>query len=76
MKTIKTPTIVIQGEHDYVVGSGQAELIFNALSGLLQKEKELHILPGVGHCPAIESPRKLSDILIAFFEKEEFSYDK
>ena len=76
LKTIKTPTIVIQGEHDYVVGLGQAELIFNALSGLLQKEKELHIIPGVGHCPAIESPRRLSDILIAFFEKEELSYDK
>ncbi len=67
LKTIKTPTIIIQGEQDYVVGTGHAELIYKALTGLSDEEKELHIIPGVGHCPAIESPQKLSDLLIAFF---------
>ena len=66
---IKTPTAVIQGDQDYVVGTEHAELIYNALSALTQNKKELHIIPGVGHCPAIESPEKLSDILVDFFEK-------
>lgn len=70
LKTIKTPTIVIQGDHDYVVGVGHAELIYNALTALAQNKKELHVIPGVGHCPAIESPRQLSAILVGFFEKE------
>ncbi|MGQ1787453.1 MULTISPECIES: alpha/beta fold hydrolase [unclassified Saccharicrinis] len=70
LRQIKTPTIVIQGEQDYVVGTGHAELIYNALSGLSKDEKELHIIPGVGHCPAIESPQLLCDILVDFFEKE------
>ena len=66
---IKTPTIVIQGDQDYVVGTEHAELIYNALSSLSIENKELHILPNTGHCPAIESPEKLSDILILFFSK-------
>ncbi len=66
---ITTPTIIIQGDKDYVVGTGHAELIYNALSGLSAENKELHILPNTGHCPAIESPEILSEILIAFFEK-------
>jgi len=70
LKHISTPTLVIQGEQDYVVGVGHAELIYHALSGLSSHTKEIHIIPGVGHCPAIESPGKLSEILLAFFQKE------
>ncbi len=70
LSLIKTPVAVIQGDQDYVVGLGHAELIYNALSSLSKNKKELHIIPGVGHCPAIESPQLLSDILVDFFEKE------
>ncbi|MGQ7868722.1 alpha/beta fold hydrolase [Sunxiuqinia sp. sy24] len=70
LKQINTPTIVIQGEQDYVVGTGHAELIYNALTNLSKDKKELHIIPNVGHCPAIESPQLLSDILVDFFQKE------
>ncbi len=66
---IKTPTVVIQGERDYVVGLGHAELIYDALSGLSSENKELHILPNTGHCPAIESPDELAEILTLFFSK-------
>lgn len=51
------------------MGFGHAELIYNALTGLSIENKELHIIPGTGHCPAIEAPERLSEILIAFFEK-------
>lgn len=70
LSEINTPTIIIQGEHDYVVGVGHAALIYHALSGLTHHQKELHMIPEVGHCPAIESPELLSNILVSFFEKE------
>jgi pimeloyl-ACP methyl ester carboxylesterase len=66
---IKTPTVVIQGDQDYVVGLRHAELIYNALSGLSSENKELHIIAETGHCPAIEEPEKLAKILVSFFER-------
>ena len=69
LKKITRPTLVIQGDKDYVVGVGHARLIYNGLTALSKNNKEIHIIPGVGHCPAIESPKLLSDILVAFFEK-------
>ena len=73
---IATPTVIIQGNQDYVVGTGHAELIYNALSGLSSEEKELHILSNTGHSPAIENPERLSGILIAFFQKHTNSQKK
>jgi len=69
LSKINTPTIVIQGDQDYIVGTKHAELIYNGLSNLNKENKELHILPNTGHCPAIESPEKLSEILNAFFSR-------
>jgi pimeloyl-ACP methyl ester carboxylesterase len=69
LKNIQAPTLVVQGEKDHVVGVGHARLIFDALTGLEPQEKELHIIPDVAHCPAIESPDRLSEILVSFFEK-------
>ncbi len=69
LRYITIPTAVIQGEFDYVVGTGHAELIFNALTGLPENKKELHILPETGHCPAIECPDALALLLVRFFEK-------
>ena len=66
---IKTPTVVIQGDQDYVVGLEHAQIIYDALSGLSSENKEIHIIPNTGHSPAIESPEKLSEILISFFSK-------
>ncbi|MDX1760613.1 MAG: alpha/beta hydrolase [Christiangramia sp.] len=66
---IKTPTGVIQGDRDYVVGLEHADLIYKALTGLSEKNKEIHIIPNTGHSPAIESPEKLTSILTSFFSK-------
>lgn len=70
LSLITTPVAVIQGEYDYVVGPGHAELIYNALTGLSKKDKELHIIPDTGHVPAIESPDVLATILLQFFKKQ------
>ena len=66
---ITIPTAVIQGEFDYVVGTGHAELIYHALKGISPDRKVLHILPNTGHCPAIECPDKLTEILVQFFKQ-------
>lgn len=65
---IITPVAVIQGDQDFVVGTEHADIIYNALSALSSEQKELHIIPETGHCPAIESPDDLAKILNAFFE--------
>lgn len=72
LSEIKTPVAVIQGDKDYVVGLGHAELIYNAMHGLKTDDKELHIIPDVGHCPAIESPDVLTSILLQFFKKHTY----
>ncbi len=66
---IKTPTAVIQGDQDYVVGPGHAQLIYDALTALPSGKKELHIIAQTGHSPAIEAPGELAEILISFFDK-------
>lgn len=69
LRQIHTPTMVIQGEKDFVVGEGHAKLIYDALKSLQEENKELHIIPGVGHCPAIEAPETLAVLLNDFFKK-------
>lgn len=39
LKHISIPTLIIQGEQDYVVGTGHARLIYKALSGLSETTK-------------------------------------
>jgi pimeloyl-ACP methyl ester carboxylesterase len=75
LASIKTPTLIIQGDQDYVVGLGHAKLIYNALTALPASDKELHLIPNTGHCPAIEEPELLSGIMIAFFEKYNKQYN-
>ena len=66
---IKSPTVVIQGDQDYVVGLQHARMIYDGLSSLSSENKEIHIIPNTGHSPAIENPEKLSVILTSFFSK-------
>jgi pimeloyl-ACP methyl ester carboxylesterase len=67
LKKIRTPTCIIQGQQDYVVGVKHGLRMFKALSGLPQEKKELHLLPEVGHSPAIEAPDTLTTLLREFF---------
>jgi pimeloyl-ACP methyl ester carboxylesterase len=68
LKNITIPVAVIQGEKDFVVGVEHGELIYRALTNPDSK-KELHIIPDTGHCPAIENPQLLNEILNSFFYK-------
>jgi pimeloyl-ACP methyl ester carboxylesterase len=60
---------IIQGLEDYVVGVKHGRRIYKALSSLPLEKKEMHLLPGVGHSPAIEAPDTLTALLRDFFAK-------
>lgn len=67
LRKVTTPTMVVQGAEDYVVGTQHAQLIYDALISLDSTKKELHVIDNVGHCPAIESPDTLGSLLHDFF---------
>lgn len=69
LAAISVPVAVIQGDKDYVVGTEHARLIYDALTNLSNDKKEIHLIPDTGHCPAIESPEKLLEILNNFFKR-------
>jgi len=66
---IKVPVAVIGGAEDYVVGPGQANLIYNGLTGLNQQQKELHILQGAAHNVNVEAADRYYPIIKAFLAK-------
>lgn len=71
LEKIEIPVLIIQGEGDYIVGPQQAQNIYDGLTSVDENDKELHILPNVGHSPIIEAPEKLIRIVNDFFEKHE-----
>lgn len=66
---IHKPVLVIQGEYDYVIGVKQAEMIFNALKGVSEDEKELKILPNASHNLNLEAEEQYYHSVKAFFDK-------
>lgn len=72
LNKIHTPVLVVQGEEDRVVGVKQAQIIYDALKGLGQRDKELFLLPKVAHNAAMEAPDTLAVILRNFFLKHSF----
>ncbi len=68
---IHTPVLIVQGEEDYIAGKEQAQKIYNGLINVDGNNKELHILPDVGHSPVIEAPDKFAMIVNSFFGKHE-----
>jgi pimeloyl-ACP methyl ester carboxylesterase len=58
---IKTRTLVVAGELDFLCGPAQARPICEATAGA-----RLEIIPGCGHMPAVESPRAYHDVVDRF----------
>lgn len=69
LSKIKTPVAVIQGELDHVVGPGQGQRIFDALTGLSKEKKEIHIIPGAAHNLNLEAPAAYYSTLKTFLAK-------
>jgi pimeloyl-ACP methyl ester carboxylesterase len=54
---IEVPVIQIWGRHDRLVPSTQARNQINAV-----------VLPGCGHCPQLDAPERLLDVVLPFLE--------
>ncbi len=66
---IQKPVLVLQGEYDYAIGVKQANMIYDALTGVPKDKKELHIIPNAAHNLNLEAPDQYFDIVKSFFDK-------
>lgn len=66
---IQNPVLVLQGEYDYAIGLKQANMIYDALTGVPKHKKELHIIPSAAHNLNIEAPDQYFDIVKSFFDE-------
>lgn len=66
---INRPVLVVQGQYDYVIGVKQSQIIYDALTGLPNADKELHIIPNASHNLNIEAPTAFFSVVKSFFDK-------
>lgn len=58
---MKTPTLIVWGEHDRVIHVGTAEVLHKLLP-----RSQVVVMPGIGHLPMLESPRESADDYLRF----------
>jgi pimeloyl-ACP methyl ester carboxylesterase len=58
LERIRCPSVLIWGESDRLIPRGCRDFYLSHLPGL-----RYHSLPGCGHCPQLELPRKTAEIL-------------
>jgi pimeloyl-ACP methyl ester carboxylesterase len=61
LSSVRCPVLVVWGERDRMVFAKGAEQIVAALP-----ETEVELLPRCGHCPQIEAPDRLDELLASF----------
>lgn len=69
LSSITTPTLVIQGEYDYAIGTEQGKTIFNALINIPKKDKELIYIKNASHNTPFEAPEVYYGALKVFFKR-------
>jgi pimeloyl-ACP methyl ester carboxylesterase len=58
---LKTPTLIVFGNKDRVINPATAEVLHK-----LMPHSEVIIMPGIGHLPMLEQPRKSADDYLKF----------
>ena len=58
VKKVKTPTIVLFGEKDFLLPKAHAELLAQTVQNGIFRE-----IPGAGHCLNIENPAKMAELI-------------
>jgi len=64
---IRCPTLVIAGEHDRQTPPSMAREIHERIIG-----SRLLVLPGAGHCVALETPLRVNPALVEFLTEQSF----
>lgn len=63
LKAIDCPLLLVWGERDRMVFTDGAERVLRTVD-----YSDIEILPGTGHCPQVEAPDRLAELLLAFPE--------
>ena len=61
LKAIDCPLLLVWGERDRMVFTDGAERVLRTVD-----YSDIEILPGTGHCPQVEAPDRMADLLLAF----------
>ena len=61
LERVNAPVLLVWGERDVMVSPSGAERVSAALP-----DTQVELLPGIGHCPQIEAPGRVADLLLAF----------
>jgi pimeloyl-ACP methyl ester carboxylesterase len=63
VKGLATPALIVWGDHDRVLNVASAEVLHKLLPG-----SRVIVMPGVGHIPMLERPRRSAEDYLAFRE--------
>ena len=58
---ITSPVLLVWGDRDRLVFHRGADRVLGSVRGA-----RLELLPGIGHCPQVEAPDRLTELLLAF----------
>ncbi len=61
LEQITAPVLLVWGDRDRLVFHRGARKVLDVVAG-----SRLELLPGIGHCPQIEAPDRLTDLLLEF----------
>lgn len=61
LKAVDCPLLLVWGERDRMVFTDGAERVLRTVD-----YSDIEILPGCGHCPQVEAPDRLAELLLAF----------
>jgi pimeloyl-ACP methyl ester carboxylesterase len=64
LSRIGAPVLLVWGDRDRLVFHQGAERVLNDVPG-----SRLELLKGIGHCPQVEAPQQLLELLIAFCDE-------
>ncbi len=66
LERIAAPVMLVWGDRDRLVFHRGAQRVLDAVPG-----SRLELLPGVGHCPQVEAPARVCELLLEFAERLE-----
>jgi pimeloyl-ACP methyl ester carboxylesterase len=61
LQRITAPVLLVWGDRDRLVFHRGAKRVLEAVSG-----SRLELLPGIGHCPQVEAPERMTELLLEF----------
>jgi len=68
LKAIDCPLLLVWGERDRMVYTGGAERVLRTVD-----YSDIEILPDIGHCPQVEAPDRMAELILSFPQSLEFA---